>query len=92
MVFPGTNLEGNIAFFGGFGLAIAAGHYAAVDAEGPLTIMGGALVIALHCILSLRPATVEPTEPFDGPKILFMPAWWLGAVWAGLGVFYTVTQ
>jgi hypothetical protein len=92
MLFPGTNLEGNFAFFGGFGLAIAAGYYAGVDAEGPLTIVGGALVVALHSILALRPEPAGSTEPTEGPKILFMPAWWLGAGWAALGVFYTVVQ
>lgn len=86
MVFPGTNLEGVIAFMGGFGLAIAAGKFAEVDNEAALTVVGGGFVTAIDWTLRLRPEPAGAVEPRSGPKILFLPAWWFGLFWIGLGV------
>ena len=91
MLLPGTNMEGVIVFLGGFGLAIAAGTLAAVADEGPLTIAGGALVVAIDLFLRFFPDWRETATTTSGPKILFIPSWVLGVFWIGLGIFDTVS-
>jgi hypothetical protein len=91
MFLPGTNFEGAVVFLGGMGLAIAAGKIAGVADESPLTIAGGALVVALDLFLRFVPKRPESAQQRPGPTMLFIPAWVLGVFWIGLGIFDTLS-
>ena len=92
MLLPGTNLDGLIVLFVGFGLAIGIEHWTGIADKGLLTIFGGALVTTFGVVLRLA-KNGDPMQPEpDRPRILFVAAWQMGLVWIGIGTYQMLSR
>ena len=90
MVLPGTNLDGLIVFGVGFGTAIGVEALVGNPGEGPLTMIGGAIVAVLGFVLS-RARNGDPQNPDPvGSRVLFVLAWVAGIFWIALGAYYAI--
>jgi hypothetical protein len=87
----GTNSAGTIIFLLGFGIAAAVSYLCfANGAEGPLTIVGGALVAVTDLSYRRWWRRCGVWKGAAGGQLLFLPIWIWGVFWIGLGVGYTI--
>jgi hypothetical protein len=87
MWLPGTNLDGTLVVVGSFSVAYGIGKLANVAHEGPLTFLGGVLVVAIDLFLRWIRRRNEMEKP---PRLIFIPTWMFGVLWIGLGIFYSL--
>lgn len=73
-----------------FAIAFGVGNLIGTDAEGPLMIIAGPIVVAMDLTLRLKGEDGHLLIPNRGGSLFFLPAWVFGVLWLLLGIVYTV--
>jgi hypothetical protein len=72
-----------------FGIAFGLGAMIGTTGEGPLTLMGGVLLLAFDLAYRLLREGGQWWIPSRGGSLFWLPAWTFGALWIVLGIVYT---
>lgn len=84
------NLPGIVMAALAFGIAFGVGSLAGTQAEGPLTLIGGVLILIFDLAYRLLRKEGHWLTPNKGGSLFFLPAWAFGALWIVIGIVYTV--
>lgn len=84
------NIPGIIMAALAFGIAFGVGSLAGTNAEGPLTLIGGVLILVFDLAYRLLRKAGHWLVPNQGGSLFFLPAWMFGVLWTILGIVYTV--
>ncbi len=84
------NLPGIIIAALAFGIAFGIEALGGPRGEGPLTLIGGILVMIFDSAYRLLRRGGHWLTPNKGGSLFFLPAWAFGVLWIILGVVYIV--
>ncbi len=84
------NLVGIIMMIIGFTISFGIGAILGTDAEGPLMMILGPILIAMDVTDRLRSKGGHLYIPSRGGSLFFLPVWAFGVLWFVLGIYDTV--